>query len=214
MPISIAILVSGRGSNMKAILDAVRAGELDAKVAVVLSNNPDAEALELAGRYDVPAVAIASKGKNRQQHEQEVLNCLAKYEVDFVVLAGYMRVLTPSFLQAFRHSAGYFRVINIHPSLLPAFPGANAYEDAFNYGVKVSGSTVHLVDEQVDHGPILAQAAFTRLDSDTLESFKGRGLALEHSLYPKVLQQISQDGIELLLGTSSKPTAVSLGETR
>lgn len=199
---------------MKAILDAVRARELDAKVQLVFSNNADAGALEIARQYEVPVMAIASKGKPREQHEQEVLDCLAKYELDFVVLAGYMRVLTPRFLQAFRHSAGYFRVINIHPSLLPAFPGANAYEDAFNYGIKVSGITIHLVDEKVDHGPILAQETFARLEDDTLESFKSRGLALEHSLYPKVLQQISQHGIESLIGTSRTPTAVSSGEAR
>ncbi|HEY9791086.1 MAG TPA: formyltransferase family protein, partial [Candidatus Obscuribacterales bacterium] len=113
-------------------------------------------------------------------------------------LAGYMRVLTPAFLQQFRHADGYFNVINIHPSLLPAFPGAHGYEDAFNYGVKISGVTIHLVDEHVDHGPILAQAAFERYDDDTLETFKARGLELEHKLYPAVLQEIARNGIKLL----------------
>lgn len=197
MRISIAILVSGRGSNMKAILEAIQRGELDAEVAVVVSNNPEAAALDVAREFGVEAVAIPSKGKTRELHEQEVLQCLSKHRIDYVVLAGYMRVLTPAFLHAFK-AGDHFRVINIHPSLLPAFPGANAYEDAFNYGVKVSGITVHLVDEQVDHGPILAQEVFRREPHDTVESFKARGLRIEHQLYPAVLQRIADKGLELI----------------
>jgi phosphoribosylglycinamide formyltransferase 1 len=193
VPISIAILVSGRGSNMKAILEAIQRGELDASVSVVLSNNPSAAALDIAREHNVPALAVPSKGKAREEHEQEVLATLAKYEIDYVVLAGYMRVLTPVFLNAFKGADGNFRVINIHPSLLPDFPGANAYEDAFAAGVTESGITVHLVDEAVDHGPILEQARFPRLPSDTLESFKARGLAVEHQLFPRVLQRIAKE---------------------
>lgn len=217
MPISVAILVSGRGSNMKAILEAVKSGELDAEVSVVLSNTADAPALETARSYGVKSVAIPSKGKNREQHEQEVLDCLSAHKVDFVVLAGYMRVLTPHFLRPFKHPNGYYRVINIHPSMLPAYPGANAYDDAFNANVPVSGITIHLVDEQVDHGPILAQEAFSRMENDTLETFKQRGLAIEHRLYPRVLQQIAAHGIDALLGNPEKANAaVSLsgGEAR
>lgn len=200
MPISIAILVSGRGSNMKAILSAIREGELDATVPVVISNSAEAPALDIARSFNVPAVSIPNSGLTRQQHEQCVLGELSKHKIDFVVLAGYMRVLTPHFLKEFRHPDGYYRVINIHPSLLPAFPGAHAYEDAFAYGVRLSGITVHLVDEAVDHGPILAQATFPRLPEDTIESFRARGLQIEHELYPAVLNEIAQSGIKILAG--------------
>ncbi len=198
MSIRLAILVSGRGSNMESILRAIKDGELDAKVEIVLSNNPEALALVTARKYGVHAIAVDNKGLSREEHEKRVLAELANYDIDLVVLAGYMRILTSNFLQQFKHKEGYFKVINIHPSLLPAFPGANAYEDAFKYGVLVSGITVHLADEKVDHGPILAQETFSRLESDTLESFKARGLAVEHKLYPKVLQSIAKNGIRLL----------------
>lgn len=198
MSIRLAILVSGRGSNMESILRAIKEGELDAKVEIVLSNNPEALALPTARKYGVHAIAVDSKGLSRAEHEERVLKELGEYEIDFVVLAGYMRILTSNFLQQFKHKDGYFRVINIHPSLLPAFPGANAYEDAFKYGVLVSGITVHLADEKVDHGPILAQESFPRLEGDTLDAFKSRGLSVEHKLYPKVLQSIAKHGIRLL----------------
>jgi formyltetrahydrofolate-dependent phosphoribosylglycinamide formyltransferase len=197
VPISIAILISGRGSNMKAILEAVSRGELDARVSVVLSNNPAAPGLEVAKEHGIPTECVPSKGLSREAHELLVLEALSRYAVDYVVLAGYMRVLSPLFLGAFRGPEGYFYVINIHPSLLPDFPGACAYDDAFNAGVTKSGITVHLVDEQVDHGPILAQVEFERRPDDTIETFKARGLALEHELFPRVLQQIATQGIKL-----------------
>lgn len=194
-----AVLVSGRGSNLGAILEAVQDGSLKASVVCVISNNPDAYGLKIAEQHKVPAHAIASRGKSRIDHENEVLACLARYKVDFVVLAGYMRVLTPHFLQAFHdRERSIFRVINIHPSLLPAFPGASGYEDAFNYGVRISGVTVHLVDEEVDHGPILAQEAFARQDDDSIDTFKQRGLAVEHRLYPQVLARLATDGVQIL----------------
>jgi folate-dependent phosphoribosylglycinamide formyltransferase PurN len=122
---------------------------------------------------------------------------LAEYQIDYVVLCGYMRILSPLFLQPFKDPQGFYRVINIHPSYLPSFPGADAYGDAFAAGVTESGITIHLVDEQVDHGPILAQEKFVRLPEDTLETFKARGLAVEHRLYPATLQNISAKGIGL-----------------
>ena len=209
MSLSLAILVSGRGSNMKAILEAVKDGHLDAQVSVVLSNNPDAAALETARQFGVTAVAVSNKGLTREQHEDAVIAELRKYKIDLVVLAGYMRVLTPKFLNEFRHPDGFFKVINIHPSLLPAFPGANAYDDAFAYGVQISGITVHLVDEQVDHGPILAQEPFARHADDTIESFKSRGLEVEHRLYPAVLQQIARNGLKPLNVRQQQPVAAS-----
>jgi formyltetrahydrofolate-dependent phosphoribosylglycinamide formyltransferase len=195
MPISIAILVSGRGSNMQSILEAIKDGRLEASTSVVVSNNADAPALSIARDYGVKAVAVPHRGLSREQHEDALLAELRKYSFEYVVLAGYMRVLTPRFLKEFRHPDGYFKVINIHPSLLPEFPGAHGYEEAFEQNVPMSGITIHLVDEQVDHGPILAQETFPRLPDDTLETFKARGLALEHQLYPRVLQSLSQHGV-------------------
>jgi phosphoribosylglycinamide formyltransferase-1 len=197
---------------MKAILEAAQRGELSARVAVVVSNNPEAPALEIARDYGVKAVAIPHRGLSRQEHERLLVAELKRHQVDYVVMAGYMRVLTPDFLQEFRHPDGYFKVINIHPSLLPAFPGAHAYEDAFAYGVRVSGITVHLVDEQVDHGPILAQEAFERFPEDTLETFKQRGLQIEHRLYPAVLEQIARCGVPVLVHTDKQRIPATTSE--
>lgn len=197
MSIQLAIFVSGRGSNMEAILKSIRDGELDASVELVFSNDPNAKALETAKLFGVKTAAIASAGMTRLEHEEKVRELLQTISFDYIILAGYMRILSPKFLNHFRDPRGFFRVINIHPSLLPAFPGKCAYEDAFNYGVKISGITVHLVDEQVDHGAILAQQSFPRLPDDTLETFKARGLAVEHTLYPAVLREISNNGIKM-----------------
>lgn len=197
MSIRIAIFVSGRGSNMQAILNAIADGQLDARVELVFSNDPEARALAIAKEHGVKTVALSNTGLTRQEHEKKVLAALAPFTFDYIVLAGYMRILSPDFLRPFQDPRGFYRVINIHPSLLPAFPGKSAYEDAFNYGVKLSGITVHLVDEQVDHGTILAQEPFKRLPDDTVESFKARGLAVEHRLYPQVLQEISSGSLKL-----------------
>jgi phosphoribosylglycinamide formyltransferase-1 len=170
-------------------------GKLDATVEVVISNEPTAPALQIARDHGVPAVSIPSAGIKRAAHENAVISELKSYSFDFIVLAGYMRILSRDFLHHFKDQRGFFRIINIHPSLLPAFKGTHAYEDAFEYGVKVSGITIHLVDEDVDHGLILAQEVFRRLPNDTLEMFTARGLAVEHHLYPAVLQQISKYGI-------------------
>jgi len=197
MSIQLAIFVSGRGSNMEAILKSIQDGELDASVELVFSNDPNAKALETAKRFGVKTAAISNTGMTRAEHESKVRELLESVHFDYIILAGYMRILSPKFLSHFRDPRGFFRVINIHPSLLPAFPGKCAYEDAFNYGVKVSGITVHLVDEQVDHGTILAQQSFPRLADDTLETFKARGLAVEHALYPAVLREVSNNGIKM-----------------
>lgn len=206
MSLRIAILVSGRGSNMTAILDAIDAGQLDAEVALVFSNNADAPALITATKRGIPTSVISHRGIPREHHEQQVLKLLKDSgKIDFVVLAGYMRILSENFLRGFKdENLGVYRVINIHPSLLPSFPGTHGYEEAFEYGVRMAGITVHLVDEKVDHGPILAQECFPRLPEDDLESFKARGLALEHKLFPRVLQDISKNGISLLSPASKK----------
>lgn len=196
MSIKIAVFVSGRGSNLNAIIQAVEDGDLDAEIVRVISNDPEAQALTIAAQHGIETFALSHKGMKRREHEEKILEHLKDLSIDYIVLAGYMRVLSSHFLKAFKHKDGYFRVVNIHPSLLPAFPGINGYEEAFNYGVKVSGVTVHLVDEKVDHGPILAQVPFPRFAEDTLDSFCARGLSVEHSLYPSVLQQIAESGIE------------------
>jgi len=195
MSINIAVLASGRGSNLEAILEAISHDRLDAVVKLVLVNVPGAGAIDIATKYGVPAAVVANAGLTRKEHEEKVVAELKKHDLDFIVLAGYMRVLSSNLLSHFRDSRGFFKVINIHPSLLPAFPGIRGYEEAFEYGVKVAGVTVHLVDEKVDHGPILAQAIFERQPDDTLESFKARGLKIEHELYPQVLQSIAKGGI-------------------
>jgi formyltetrahydrofolate-dependent phosphoribosylglycinamide formyltransferase len=206
MPLRLAILVSGRGSNMTAIFEAIEAGRLDAAVKLVFSNNPAAPALAVAAERGIKTCALSHRGMTRQEHEQKVWEILAPYQIDFVILAGYMRVLSPAFLRHFKDERGFFRVLNIHPSLLPAFPGAHAYEEAYDYGVRLSGITVHLVDEQVDHGPILAQESFKRLPQDDLDSFKARGLAVEHRLFPQVLQEISLHGVCLIERRVASPT--------
>lgn len=182
---------------MEAILKSIQDGELDASVELVFSNDPHAKALETAKQFGIKTASLSHKGLTRAEHETKMRELLATINVDYIILAGYMRILSATFLNHFRDPRGFFRVINIHPSLLPAFPGKCAYEDAFSYGVKVSGITVHLVDEQVDHGAILAQQSFPRLADDTLETFKARGLAVEHALYPAVLREISNNGIKL-----------------
>lgn len=195
MPIKIAVLVSGRGSNLEAILTAIEKKELAAEIAVVLSNNPDSYALKIAKKHNIPTASVDHRGISRKEHEKQVFQKLKKFAPDYLVLAGYMRILSGDFLTHFKDDNGLYRVINIHPSLLPAFPGKSAYEDAFNYGVKISGITVHLVDEQVDHGPILAQAVFERKAGDTLETFQARGLELEHKLFPQVLAQLAESSL-------------------
>lgn len=195
MSIKIAVLASGRGSNLEAILDAIAGGKLDAKVQVVLVNVPTAGAIDIAEKHGVATAVVPNAGLSRKEHEDKVIAELKKHDLDFIVLAGYMRVLSSGFLNQFKDSRGFFKVINIHPSLLPAFPGTRGYEEAFEYGVKITGVTVHLVDEKVDHGPILAQAAFSRAEDDTIESFKARGLKIEHELYPQVLQTIAEQGV-------------------
>lgn len=207
MSIKLAVLVSGRGSNLEAILKAIDDRSLDASVALVLSNKPGVGALDIAKRHNVPCAVVENQGQSRQEHEEAVQAELSKHTFDYIVLAGYMRVLSPAFLKHYRDANGFFRVINIHPSMLPAFPGKNAYEDAFTSGATESGITVHLVDEEVDHGPILAQRAFPRRDDDTLETFKARGLAVEHELFPQVLQKIakSKDGLSAIAKEHVKP---------
>ena len=175
----IAVLISGRGSNMVALNDAVSAGVVpDAEIVVVISDQADARGLELARERGIEAFAIERRGRNREEHEKEIIAALRERHVDLVCLAGYMRLLSPCFIAAFRG-----RILNIHPSLLPAFPGLAAQQQALQHGVKVSGCTVHFVDETLDGGPIIAQRAVPVLDGDTEETLSARILKEEHKLY-------------------------------
>jgi len=179
----VGILISGRGSNMTALVDAMRQGRVAAEPAVVVANVADAPGLALAAGWRIPtAVADHRTIKPREAHERQVISILASHRVDVVCLAGYMRRLSPLFVGAFPG-----KILNVHPSLLPALPGVHAQHDALAYGVKVAGCTVHLVDDQVDHGPIVLQAEVPVLDDDTAESLAARILEREHAIYPQAL---------------------------
>jgi len=191
---NLGILLSGRGSNFEAIARNVAAGRIpDARIAVVISNQPDAAGIETARRLGLTALAIASKGKSREEHDREVVAALREHKVDLVCLAGYMRLLSPWFVQQFPR-----RILNIHPSLLPAFPGLEAQEQAFAYGVKVSGCTVHLVDEELDHGPIVVQKAIPVLDTDDEHTLAARILEQEHIAYSEAINIVLQGKFEIV----------------
>ncbi|MCS6805079.1 MAG: phosphoribosylglycinamide formyltransferase [Acidobacteriota bacterium] len=174
----LGILISGRGSNMLALIQAVQSGRLDATVALVLSNVQGAAGLEKAQAHGIETLVISHKGMSREEHEQRVVAALKERRVDLVCLAGYMRLLSPYFISQFPQ-----RILNIHPSLLPAFPGLDAQRQALAYGVKYSGCTVHFVDETLDGGPIIAQAVVPVHDDDTVESLAARILEQEHKTY-------------------------------
>ena len=180
---NLGILLSGRGSNFEAIANNVSSGRIpDAQIAVVISNKPDAAGIETARRLRLTTLIIPSKGKEREDHDREVVAALKKHKVDLVCLAGYMRLLSPWFVQQFPH-----RILNIHPSLLPAFPGLEAQEQAYAYGVKVAGCTVHFVDEELDHGAIIVQRAIPVLDSDDEHTLSARILEQEHIAYSEAI---------------------------
>jgi len=181
---NLGILLSGRGSNFEAIAKNLAAGKIsDARIAVVISNRPDAGGLETAKRLGLTAVLIPSKGVAREEHDHAVVAALKEHRVDLVCLAGYMRLLSLWFVQQFPQ-----RILNIHPSLLPAFPGLEAQEQAFAYGVKVSGCTVHFVDEELDHGAIIVQKTVPVLDSDDEHTLAARILAQEHIAYSEAIR--------------------------
>lgn len=180
---SLGILLSGRGSNFVAIADSIDAGRIpNARIAVVISNKPDAPGIATARDRCLTALAIPSKGRPREEHDREVVAALRQHSVDLVCLAGYMRLLSPWFVQQFPH-----KILNIHPSLLPAFPGLEAQEQAFAYGVKVSGCTVHFVDEELDHGAIIVQKTVPVLDGDDEHTLAARILEQEHIAYTEAI---------------------------
>jgi phosphoribosylglycinamide formyltransferase-1 len=193
-PLRIGVLASGRGSNLQAIIDSIEAGKLDCRLMVVVSDRQDAQALERAKKHGAEAVFLDPKGYGtREAFDQAVLDVLAQHRVELVCLAGYMRVLSPQFVRALPG-----RIMNIHPALLPAFPGLHAQRQALRHGVKVSGATVHFVDEGVDTGPIICQAALPVREDDTEETLSARILEHEHRLYPRAIQLYALGRLSIL----------------
>lgn len=188
--LSLAVLISGRGSNLQAILDAIAAGRLDARIALVISNKADAFGLERAARAGIETLVMPHKGyADRADYDRALAEALKARGVELVCLAGFMRLLGPAFLDHFPNA-----VLNIHPSLLPAFPGVDAQRQAFEHGVKVAGATVHIVTPELDAGPIVAQEAVPVLDDDTAETLAARILEVEHRLYPAAIAVLADGG--------------------
>jgi phosphoribosylglycinamide formyltransferase-1 len=191
---NLGILLSGRGSNFIAIADSIDAGRIpDARIAVVISNKADAPGIATARQLGLEARVIASKGRQREEHDRELVAALQQHNVELVCLAGYMRLLSPWFVQQFPR-----QILNIHPSLLPAFPGLEAQQQAFVYGVTVSGCTVHFVDEELDHGAIIVQKTVPVLDSDDEHALATRILEQEHLAYTEAIRLVLEGKFEVV----------------
>lgn len=190
----LAILISGRGSNMLAIAEAIQNGEIsNAEIAVVISDKPEAKGLEKAKQLGIETLIIEKKGRKRGEHDAEIVNELKCRDVELVCLAGYMRLLSRDFVRAFPN-----KIVNIHPSLLPSFKGLDAQKQAFDYGVCFTGCTVHLVDEELDHGAIIAQKVVEVKDDDTAEILSARILAEEHKLYVESVKKMVERKYEII----------------
>ncbi len=202
--ITLGVLASGSGTNLQAILDAVAHGTLQARIAVVVSNVASAQALDRARAAGIEALVISHKAyADRESFDAAVVTALRERDVDLVVLAGFMRLVTSVLLDAFP-----MRIVNVHPALLPAFPGVHAQRQAFDYGVRIAGCTVHFVDRGTDTGPIIAQSAVPVLDGDDEHALRERILAEEHALLPRVLQWIAEGRVRV------EPAATPAGRTR
>ena len=192
-PLPIAVLISGSGTNLQAIIDAIARHELAAAIRIVISNRADAYGLVRAQQHGLTTAVINHKEfASREAFETALVKMVQAHQVELVVLAGFMRVLTPVFIQAFPQ-----RIMNIHPALLPAFPGTHGQRQALQYGVKIAGATVHFVDEQTDHGPIIAQAAVPVYPDDTEESLSARILSQEHRILPHAIQLFAEGRLEV-----------------
>jgi len=186
--INIGVLASGRGTNLQAIIEAIEEGKIKGEIKVVVSDNPNAHALKRAQQYLIDTRYIDFKEfKNREEYDKEIIKTLKEKKIDLVVLAGHMRILGPYFIRTYKN-----KIMNIHPALLPSFPGLNAQKQAVEYGIKISGCTVHFVDEGVDSGPIILQKAVEVSDDDTEESLAEKILKEEHQIYPWAIQLFSQ----------------------
>jgi phosphoribosylglycinamide formyltransferase-1 len=191
---NIGILLSGRGSNFEAIAKNVASGKIpNARVSVAISNVANAGGLDVARRMGITAVVVPSKGKEREAHNREMVTVLREHKVDLICLAGYMRLLSPWFVQQFPQS-----ILNIHPSLLPAFPGLEAQQQAFAYGVKVAGCTVHFVDEELDHGAIVVQKAVPVIDADDERTLAARILEQEHAAYSEAIAIVLEGKFQIV----------------
>ncbi len=192
--VRIGVLVSGRGSNLQAIIDNIGKGLLPAEIAVVISDRPDAYSLERARKHDIPAIHISAKGYRGKRDEYDALLVkeLKKNNAELVCLAGFMRIITPTLIKAFSN-----RILNIHPALLPAFPGLHVQKAALDHGVKFSGCTVHFVDEGMDTGPIIIQAVVPILDNDTEDSLSERILKQEHKIYSRAIQLYAEGRLKI-----------------
>jgi len=188
----IGVLISGRGSNMVALAEAARDGRLAAEIALVVSNVANAPGLAKAEEMGIATATFVSKGRKRVEHDADVADALEAAGVDLVCLAGYMRILSPEFVQRF---AG--RMLNVHPSLLPAFPGLKVQQAAIDYGAKLSGCTVHFVDEELDHGPIVLQEAVPILDEDTGDTLSARILDVEHRLFAEAADLVARGAVRI-----------------
>jgi phosphoribosylglycinamide formyltransferase 1 len=203
--LALVLMASGSGSNARAILEAIAQGALNATVHAIICNQAQAGVLEIGHTYGIPTVCVPHHGLARERHEAEILSIIKKFKPHYLVLAGYMRLLSPHFIETVNQSLPVYatsssltlphRILNIHPALLPAFKGAHGYQDAFAYGVSVSGVTVHFVEAEMDSGPILAQKTFPRKANDTLECFQSRGLTVEHQLYPDTLKALAENRV-------------------
>jgi phosphoribosylglycinamide formyltransferase 1 len=192
-PVRLGILLSGRGSNFLAIAESIRSGKLPGvEIAIVIANIEGAPGIASAERLGLPHKVLVSKGRKRAEHDADVVALLKEHHVDLVCLAGYMRLLSPEFVAAFPH-----RILNIHPSLLPAFPGLDAQQQAFDYGVKVAGCTVHFVDNELDHGAIILQRTIPVLDTDDAHSLAERILVEEHIAYTEAITRVASGEYEV-----------------
>ncbi len=213
----VGVLASGRGSNLQAIIDAIEAGTLAAKIGVVLSNKKDAQALERARRHGLTDVFLdpkpfAGQPDSREAYDRAILDILKKYDVELIALAGYMKIITPVLIGAYPN-----RIMNIHPALLPAFPGLEVQKKAIEWGVKIAGCTVHFVTEGVDEGPIIIQAAVPVLEGDSADTVTARILAEEHRIYPRAIQLYAEGRLRVegrrvrVIGASNPapPTIIS-----
>lgn len=190
----LGVLCSGRGSNMQSIMAAIESGQIKAEIGIVLTDKPEARALQVASEAGIKSVCVNRKACSTQQEfEEKLVAELKAANVTLVVLAGFMRILSPYFVEAYRH-----RILNIHPSLLPSFGGAHAHRDVLAYGTKVSGCTIHFVDEGMDHGPIILQDTVPVLDDDTEDTLAARVLTKEHILYPKAIELFVDGRLELI----------------
>ena len=191
--LKLGVLISGNGSNLQSVIDHIEKGSLKAIIKIVISNNPEAYGITRAKKHGIPVVILKNGDfKNKEEFDLELIRILKNSCVDLVILAGFMRIITPTLLKAFPH-----KIMNIHPALLPSFPGIHGQKQALEYGVKLSGCTVHFVDEGVDTGPIIIQSAVQVFDNDTEETLAARILKEEHKIYPRAIQFFAEGKIEI-----------------